>query len=178
MPTPFKQIYQDKWKAGMKRQNVVIGWLTKKVPDVAVETVGFGANSVGRVEGYGSEPGLPDLLLRDVLSGAELCRVEVTGTDRRHEELWVGAHKLAYADRHPEQDVWIAMVFGAGTRPPIFIKPSNGRVKEAVVMNLKGKDERYVVLGPDDPDVYSPDDFLEWLRDEQAEARDLGGHYL
>ncbi|MBU6429482.1 MAG: hypothetical protein KGR26_10755, partial [Cyanobacteria bacterium REEB65] len=128
--------------------------------------VGFGADTVERVEGYAEEPGAPDLLIRDRASGKDRCVIDVTGTYQKPVDLWVAAYKIAWAEEHPDLPWFVAMMFD-DRKTPVIVKPGDDAADLLQTVYPRSKAEIMAVFKPGHPSIWKAKQFAKWLREQQ-----------
>lgn len=156
----LKQRESFHWKNeyGKKDENGKNAWDREKIrlskvrsliegidPRIEAEIVGFGADSIDMILEHPKESGKPDIEVHLRDTKAVLIFVEVTGTEvMRGDSYWIRPDKLAYAEAHPDQDVWIILHYAKPSEKFVFIKPSPGKTYTPVPKVINGSTELYV----------------------------------
>lgn len=155
-------------KNAWNREKVRLGKVRSLIegisPDIVVNIVGFGADSVEMIPEHPEKSGQPDieLCLRD--TGDVLALVEVSGTEvMRGVSYWVRPDKLKYIENHPDQDIWIILHYAKPTEKFVFIKPLPGKTYATVSKVINGSNEIYVEFWDKDDEVVEFDEFKRHL---------------
>ncbi len=151
----FKNHYGPKaWEAEKKRIQRVLDFLKWTRLGLTPTICGFGADSLEILKEHPKVPGEPDMAIQGP-DGQFLMHLEVTGTDyQRGTGFWVRPDKIACAQRHPDQESWVALHYARagqeGKERLLFFKIDPHKTYEATMMNIRGAGEPYVVLGEED----------------------------
>jgi hypothetical protein len=167
----WKNVYGKKDKDGKSswdrekiRLNKVCSLISDIDPRIEAEIVGFGANSIDVILEHPKESGKPDIEVHLRDTKAVLIFVEVTGTEvMRGDSYWIRPDKLAYAEAHPDQDVWIILHYATPSEKVVFVKPSPGKKYIPVPKVINGSTERYVEFWDKDDEVIEFEKFKNHL---------------
>jgi hypothetical protein len=133
---------------------------------VAVEVVGFGADSNEIIKEHPDEKGVPDLNV--VLKSSPetiVMKVEVTGTESlRGEGYWVRPDKIEYALNHPTEIVWTALHYSSPNELIRFLKHNMGKEIKVETMNIRGAGEQFCVFYDLDEEVHTLEEFAIELK--------------
>ncbi len=159
-----RQYGPQSWKREQVRLERAQQVIEMVSPQLRTEIVGFGAGSDELIEEHPEESGSPDI---DVHINQELLmKVEVTGTEyRRGIDYWVRPDKLRYAQKHPEIEVWIMLVYHLPKEHIVVIRPERGKRYEVETKTIRGSDELYTVFKRNSPEVVSLATFQAHLLD-------------
>jgi len=162
----WKQAYQNVWKKEKVRIEKVAGLIKGLDGNVRVKIAGFGADTEALIKEHPDEKGKPDIDIMHALNPeAAILKVEVTGTERmRGKDYWVRPDKIAYAENHPEEDVWIILHFSEPQEIFIFIQPVKGKKYPRHHVEIRGAGEIFCVFRDSDEEVKSLQQFSEHLR--------------
>lgn len=129
-------------------------------PRIEAEIVGFGADSIDMILEHPKESGKPDIEVHLRDTKAVLIFVEVTGTEvMRGDSYWIRPDKLAYAEAHPDQDVWIILHYATPSEKFVFIKPSPGKTYTPVPKVINESTELYVEFWDKDDEAIEFEEF-------------------
>ena len=143
------------WEAEKTRLSRVSEMLTAHDDRISVSVTGFGADSVEMIDHHPAESGKPDLSVHLVGVADPITTIEVTGTDfRRGNDYWVRPDKLAYAQRHPDEDVWIVLHYSKPNELVVAIKPDPSKRYVAQRKTIRKSIELFVVFNPSDSEVH------------------------
>lgn len=164
----WKQAYgENAWKREKVRIDKIKPLIEGIDKRVEVKLVGFGADTTELIEKHPDEMGKPDIdiVLKDQ-PDIQVCKVEVTGTERARagEGYWVRLDKISYAERHPEEDVWIALHFALPQEQVVFIKALAGKKYTAETKEINSAGEKMCVFYDGDPEVKSTEEFSAHLQ--------------
>jgi hypothetical protein len=121
----FKNQYKNSWaneKIRLEKVQLLIASLDPLLDPVIT---GFGANTTEYIAAHPEEAGKPDIEVINKKNKKVLIYVEVSGTERMREgDYWVRPDKLAYAQNHGHDDVWIILHYLEPQEKFVFIKPN------------------------------------------------------
>ena len=150
----------DKEKVRLSKAKTLIESMDSRV---AVEIVGFGADTNEFIAGHPEESGKPDMQVLTQKGSVLLLLVEVTGTETmRGNTYWVRPDKLEYAKNHPNEDVWIILHY-AQPEKFIFIKPDPSNVYKLSDVVIRGATEHFVAFTDASPGVFTQAEFAAHL---------------
>lgn len=160
----YGQAAWDKEKVRLDRIKSVIEAFD---PRLLVRITGFGADSNEFIPSHPDEAGKPDLEVSVKGEDRLLALVEVTGTERfrggNPPTYWVRPDKLAYAENHPDQDVWIVLHYAEPTERIVAIKPDSAMKHAVKEIEIRGSIENYVVFSDGDAECVSLEVFAQHL---------------
>jgi len=162
----WKHAYgHDAWE----KEKVRLGKVRKLIETlddrVAVEIVGFGADHAKFIAAHPEEAGKPDMRVQTRHGSIPVLLVEVTGTETmRGDTYWVRPDKLDYAQKYPDEDVWIILHYAQPQEKCVFIKPDHGHRYQIVNKEIRGSIEHYVEFTDDTPGMKSRAEFAQHLK--------------
>jgi hypothetical protein len=162
-PNFWKDEYEDAWKDGNRRENLV----TNILKDNGIEVVefGFAAGSEeykeGRPEEYGYEQGDPDLRVEQTDQ-----YIEVTGTDLSIEPrapIWVRPDKIENARDHADRDEWVVHVLeehklfrAIHLTEDVIEYLLKETAERRIYPYINGNEEEYVAISPFESELVEP----------------------
>lgn len=166
----WKREYQavgawEKEKVRLEKVKALLEGIAETVDkSVVVRIEGFGADTNAFIAEHPEESGKPDIAIRYGKEETTLILVEVSGTERmRGTTYWVRPDKLAYAENHPDIDVWIVLHYAEPEEKFIFIKPVAGEKNRVVSKEIRGSIEHYVEFDDANKCVVSKEVFRDHL---------------
>ena len=169
----WKHAYKDVWRQEKERINKVASLVQDICENALIKIVGFGANSETLIKEHPDEKGKPDIdVMQKGPPGTAILKIEVTGTQRmRGIDFWIRPDKLQYAEKHPEEDVWIILHFAKPKEIFVFIKPVMHRKYERHTKNIRGAGEIFCVFKPGDEEIRSLEEFSFHLKQKMARSK-------
>lgn len=174
----WKERYQDKWEAGNSREEFVKGLLEDA--GYAVEDYGFAARSTEFVSGsadeHGHEKGDPDLFIEDAETYVEVTGTDVASVDPE-DPIWIRPDKVRNARRNDDHDTWVLHVLDheSLTRCIHLTAEVCDELLDPdrrVYPRIRGQEEEYVEIRPDETHVKPVDDFLDYITTDDLNPRD------
>jgi len=154
----------NSWEKEKLRLKKVQNLIESIDPRIEVVNVGFGTDSIDIIWDHPAESGKPDIEVRLRETKSVILIAEVTGTESmRGDTYWVRPDKLAYANSHPDQNVWIILHYAKPSEKFVFIKPPLGREYTQVQKVINQSTEIYVEFTDDDEGVFGFEEFRNHL---------------
>ena len=167
----WKRTYdQISWEKEKTRLEQVVTLIQKIDSRLEVRIVGFGADTTKMILEHPTEPGKPDLDVYLAHNSTLVMKIEVSGTENmRGSTFWVRPDKLAYAQKHDEEDVWIVLHYAKPEARFVFIKPDAQKRYNYNEKTISGSVEHYVEFSDQDQEVVPYDRFVAHIQDRIAQ---------
>lgn len=162
----WKRQYRDSggWEQEKGRLQKVKTFIENLDKRVVANIVGFGADSTEFIAQHPDEPGRPDLEVCLKRDGHVVLLVEVSGTKKmRGAAYWVRPDKLAYADNHAGDDVWVILHYAEPSEKFVIVRPLKGSSRHVMEKPIGGSIERYVEFYEGDPALVPAESFQAHL---------------
>ena len=160
----FKIQYQDSWGKEKVRLNKVKQLIDSFDSRLEARITGFGADTTEFIQAHPEESGRPDIEVINKENGEVLIFIEVSGTERmRKGDYWVRPDKLAYAQNHATDDVWIILHYQDPQEKFVFIKPLMNTKYNYNKVKLGETIEHYVFFNDDMDECKKIEEFHQHL---------------
>ena len=134
--------------------------------------VGYGQFTLQFIPEHPDELGSPDLVvvfddevIDDPNDRTILTRIKTSGIEAKSgDDYWIRHEAIHYVCSHPDEDTWIVFYCALPNEEMVCIWPNPKReyVPETKVERAVAR--QFVIFSADDPEVFTVDDFADWLR--------------
>jgi hypothetical protein len=162
----WKKAYgETAWKKEKVRIDRIVGWFKKYIPEVAVNIVGFGAESNEFIDKHPENHGEPDLSICIPNTDIEIIALEVTGTEeQRGNGYWIRPDKISYIQNNPSRDIWIALHYQKPNEKFIWLKPELKKQYNYINVEIRGATEHYISFDEHAVEIKSSETLRNYIR--------------